>query len=185
MRHLFCFLACPSLSHNCRHRMQMVLSVLGIAGGTALAAYGEVHNSVLGLVIMFTSEAFEAIRLVMTQLLLAGHKMGPFEGVMWMVSCCRWGGVGNKRACGLLVLSVPQWRLGGGCRSSRVDHRCLLLPSCLPAATLCSKLTCSAILSPLPYPTIPPSPLPFPTPHHNINNTRPPPAACGCCWAPA
>jgi hypothetical protein len=66
--------------------MQMVLSVLGIAGGTALAAYGEVHNSVLGLVIMFASEVLEATRLVMTQLLLTGHKMGPFEGLMWMVS---------------------------------------------------------------------------------------------------
>lgn len=66
--------------------LQMVLSVLGIAGGTALAAYGEVHNSLLGLLIMFASEALEAIRLVMTQLLLTGHKMGPFEGLMWMVS---------------------------------------------------------------------------------------------------
>lgn len=67
---------------------QMVLSVLGIAGGTALAAYGEVHNSVLGLVIMFASEVLEATRLVMTQLLLTGHKMGPFEGLMWMVRAC-------------------------------------------------------------------------------------------------
>jgi hypothetical protein len=64
----------------------MIGSVLGIALGTALAAYGEVHNSVLGVVIMFCSEAFEAIRLVMTQLLLQGLRMGPFEGVMWMVS---------------------------------------------------------------------------------------------------
>lgn len=68
--------------------MQMVLSVLGIAGGTALAAYGEIHNSVLGLVIMFASEVLEATRLVMTQLLLTGHKMGPFEGLMWMVRAC-------------------------------------------------------------------------------------------------
>jgi hypothetical protein len=28
----------------------MILSVLCIAGGTALAAYGEVHNSLVGLV---------------------------------------------------------------------------------------------------------------------------------------
>lgn len=70
---------------------KMVLSVLGIAGGTALAAYGEVHNSLLGLLIMFASEALEAIRLVMTQLLLTGHKMGPFEGLMWMApACCIW-----------------------------------------------------------------------------------------------
>lgn len=64
----------------------MIGSVLGIAFGTALAAYGEVHNSVVGVTIMFVSEACEAIRLVMTQLLLQGLKMGPFEGVMWLVS---------------------------------------------------------------------------------------------------
>jgi hypothetical protein len=63
----------------------MIASVLFIAAGTALAAYGEVHNSVIGLVIMLTSEALEAIRLVMTQLLLTGHRMGPFEGLMWLV----------------------------------------------------------------------------------------------------
>jgi hypothetical protein len=63
----------------------MIGSVLGIALGTALAAYGEVHNSMLGVAIMFFSEAAEAIRLVMTQLLLQGLRMGPFEGVMWMV----------------------------------------------------------------------------------------------------
>jgi hypothetical protein len=65
--------------------LQMIGSVLGIALGTALAAYGEVHNSVVGVAIMFFSEAAEAIRLVMTQLLLQGLRMGPFEGVMWMV----------------------------------------------------------------------------------------------------
>jgi hypothetical protein len=80
----------------------MVLSVLGIAGGTALAAYGEVHNSILGLVIMFGSEVLEATRLVMTQLLLAGHKMGPFEGLMWMVSWLSGGG------------GKGGWEVGGG-----------------------------------------------------------------------
>lgn len=66
--------------------VQMVGSVCGIAVGTALAAYGEVHNSAVGVIIMLASEAFEAIRLVMTQLLLTGLRMGPFEGVMWLVS---------------------------------------------------------------------------------------------------
>eukprot|EP00879_Flechtneria_rotunda_P017891 GHRR01018751.1.p1 GENE.GHRR01018751.1~~GHRR01018751.1.p1 ORF type:complete len:185 (+),score=29.92 GHRR01018751.1:389-943(+) len=66
----------------------MIGSVVGIALGTALAAYGEAHNSVLGVMIMFISEACEAIRLVMTQLLLTGLRMGPFEGVMWMTPAC-------------------------------------------------------------------------------------------------
>ena len=37
------------------------------AAGTAMAAYGELNLSVLGLFYMFTSETGEAIRLVMTQ----------------------------------------------------------------------------------------------------------------------
>jgi hypothetical protein len=87
--HLMVAITHHSGSHTrccCCCYVQMVLSVLGIAGGTALAAYGEVHNSVIGLCIMFASEVLEATRLVMTQLLLTGHKMGPFEGLMWMVS---------------------------------------------------------------------------------------------------
>lgn len=67
---------------------KMIGSVLGIAAGTALAAYGEVHNSLLGVAIMMFSEAAEAVRLVMTQLLLQGLRMGPFEGVMWMAPAC-------------------------------------------------------------------------------------------------
>jgi hypothetical protein len=45
----------------------MIISVLLIAFGTAVAAYGEVALSVVGLLLMFSSETFEAIRLVMTQ----------------------------------------------------------------------------------------------------------------------
>jgi hypothetical protein len=37
------------------------------AGGVALAAYGEVNLSIIGLIFMFSSETGEAIRLVMTQ----------------------------------------------------------------------------------------------------------------------
>lgn len=66
----------------------MILSVLVIAAGTALAAYGEVSFSALGVLIMFVSESAEAIRLVMTQYLLVGLKMGPFEGVMYLAPAC-------------------------------------------------------------------------------------------------
>ena len=56
---------------------RLISSVLLIAGGTAMASYGEVNMSVMGLIFMFSSEAFEAIRLVMTQMLLVGHKFHP------------------------------------------------------------------------------------------------------------
>ena len=36
-------------------------------GGTAMAAYGELNLSIIGLIYMFSSETGEAIRLVMTQ----------------------------------------------------------------------------------------------------------------------
>ena len=56
---------------------RLISAVLLIAGGTAMASYGEVNMSVMGLIFMFSSEAFEAIRLVMTQMLLVGHKFHP------------------------------------------------------------------------------------------------------------
>ena len=61
---------------------EMVASVLVIALGTALAAYGEVAFDLLGVLIMLVSESAEAARLVMTQFLLVGLKMGPFEGAL-------------------------------------------------------------------------------------------------------
>jgi hypothetical protein len=54
--------------------------------GTALAAYGEIAFSPVGVAIMFVSAVSESLRLVMTQYLLVGLKMGPIEGV--------WGGLG-------------------------------------------------------------------------------------------
>ena len=67
----------------------MVASVVVIAAGTVIAAFGEANGSGVGLLLMFISEATEAARLVMTQFLLTGLKMGPFEGE-WALSRSTW-----------------------------------------------------------------------------------------------
>ena len=56
---------------------RLISSVALIAIGTAIASYGEVNLSVLGVTFMFMSESFEATRLVMTQVLLVGLKFHP------------------------------------------------------------------------------------------------------------
>lgn len=56
---------------------RLISSVVMIAMGTAAASYGEVNLSYIGLLIMLSSECFEAVRLVMTQMLLTGLKLHP------------------------------------------------------------------------------------------------------------
>ena len=62
----------------------MVLSVLVICVGTAIAAVGEVDMTALGLFLMFAAEFMEAIRLVMTQYLLQNLKFGIVEGQFYL-----------------------------------------------------------------------------------------------------
>ena len=56
---------------------RLVTAVLLIALGTAMASYGELNLSWLGLTFMFASETFEAVRLVMTQILLVNLQFHP------------------------------------------------------------------------------------------------------------
>jgi len=42
----------------------MIMSVMLVAVGTAIAAYGEINLSFIGMFFMFSSETGEAIRLV-------------------------------------------------------------------------------------------------------------------------
>lgn len=58
---------------------RLILAVLLIAVGTAIASYGEVNLSWVGVACMMASETFEATRLVMTQILLVGLKFHPSE----------------------------------------------------------------------------------------------------------
>lgn len=55
----------------------LIASVVFIAFGTLLASLGEGSFSVIGVVIMMSSEVFESVRLVMTQVLLVGLKFNP------------------------------------------------------------------------------------------------------------
>ena len=56
---------------------RLIGAVLLIAFGTAMASYGELNFSLIGVLVMFLSEGFESTRLVMTQILLVGLKFHP------------------------------------------------------------------------------------------------------------
>merc|ERR1711924_287034 len=48
----------------------LIASIMIISGGTAVAVRGEVELSLIGVAYMLASEFFEAVKLVMTQILL-------------------------------------------------------------------------------------------------------------------
>jgi len=74
---------------------QLVMSVMVITIGTAIASISELNLSALGVFIMLSNEVFESIRLVMTQLLLSGLKFHPIEGLMYLApACCFWQAIG-------------------------------------------------------------------------------------------
>lgn len=59
----------------------LVLSIFVISGGTAVAVEGEMRLSASGALIMLASEFFEAVKLVMMQILLVDKKYGAVEGL--------------------------------------------------------------------------------------------------------
>ena len=59
----------------------LVLSILVISSGTAIAVQGAVHMSAYGVLVMLASEVFEAIKLIMMQVLLVDKKFGSVEGL--------------------------------------------------------------------------------------------------------
>lgn len=89
---------------NLEHPTQkMVLSVVLIAFGTAVASFGAVDASLLGMLIMFGAEVAESVRLVMTQYLLVGKKFHPFEGLMYLAPATAFW-----LALGSLLTEVPR-----------------------------------------------------------------------------
>ncbi|DBA82230.1 TPA: hypothetical protein ACH3X2_000503 [Trebouxia sp. C0005] len=98
---------------------RLILAVLLIAVGTAIASYGEVNLSVVGVLCMLASETFEATRLVMTQILLVGLKFHPIEGLMYLAPACfvwlmagvavvEWPAMRDNHAL-QLILNKPAW----------------------------------------------------------------------------
>ena len=62
----------------------LVLSILVISSGTAIAVQGAVHMSAYGVLVMLASEVFEAIKLITMQILLVDRKFGSVEGLFVM-----------------------------------------------------------------------------------------------------
>ncbi|GIL92403.1 hypothetical protein Vretimale_6473 [Volvox reticuliferus] len=70
---------------------KLVAAVTLIAVGVALASYGELNMSLIGLTAMLISVVAESVRLVMTQYLLVaggGGSLNPMEGLFYISSAC-------------------------------------------------------------------------------------------------
>lgn len=68
-----------------RLRKPLVVSVAVIALGCSLAAYGEIHFAINGFLCMVISELAEALKLVLSQLLLSGRvQFSPFESLYYI-----------------------------------------------------------------------------------------------------
>ena len=58
----------------------VIVAIFVISLGTAATCSFTLEYNILGLLVMFISEAAEAIRLVLTQFLLKNMKFGVIEG---------------------------------------------------------------------------------------------------------
>ncbi|KAK1924724.1 triose-phosphate transporter family-domain-containing protein [Papiliotrema laurentii] len=67
---------------------RLVLIVILISVGCALAAYGEVHFELYGFVCQASAVIFESSRLVMIQILLQGLKMDPLCSLHYYAPVC-------------------------------------------------------------------------------------------------
>lgn len=105
---------------------KMVLSILIIAFGTAMAAYGELHMSVVGILLALCNELSESMRMVMTQFMLVGLKFNPIEGLMYIAPACTvW------LLAGALVAEVPHMMSSGASSVIMTNGGAFLLSACL------------------------------------------------------
>mmetsp|Transcript_27077 Transcript_27077/g.68122 ORF Transcript_27077/g.68122 Transcript_27077/m.68122 type:complete len:400 (+) Transcript_27077:201-1400(+) len=68
--------------------LPLCASVVLISLGVVMSSYGEVNMSWIGMSAMLGSEAAEAMRLVITQILLVGCKFHPIEGLLYLAPAC-------------------------------------------------------------------------------------------------
>jgi len=87
---------------------RLVMAVSFIAAGTAVTSLGELHFSWLGFGYMLLSQLADAVRLVMTQVLLTSFQFHSLEGLMHLSPACTlflWAGAS--------VLELPAMRANG------------------------------------------------------------------------
>ena len=110
--------------------LPLILSILAISVGTAIASFGELRFSVIGFIIIMAAQACEGIKLVLQQVLTGGKlKLTVWEGLAFMSPlCAAWLVLGSlvmeaptMLAEGALARIGPNWMrfvvggLGGFC----------------------------------------------------------------------
>lgn len=63
---------------------QICMAVMGICLGTSVASYGEMNMNLTGMLLMFSAEFTEAIRLVLVQRFLKSLRFGVVESLYFM-----------------------------------------------------------------------------------------------------
>ncbi|XP_031492913.1 probable sugar phosphate/phosphate translocator At5g25400 [Nymphaea colorata] len=71
-------------------KSEVMLNMLAISTGVAIAAYGEARFDVWGVVLQLGAVAFEATRLVLIQILLTskGITLNPITSLYYVAPCC-------------------------------------------------------------------------------------------------
>lgn len=85
-----------------RPTLRLTGALLLLVSGTALASFGELAFSWLGVTVMLLSEVADALRLVTTQLLLSSSPWHPIEALMYLAPACA--------ACLIVGVLLLEWQ---------------------------------------------------------------------------